>query len=100
MFRRQAQKRSPALLLLLDVQRVSAQPRGILFDLQFLPTAFAAEGVIQVAGLLAGEVHNLEFSLTFGHGLNSLSNSGGGACWVFEGPQTPRNLTSNGLDGS
>lgn len=77
---------SARLLLFLNVNRVLSQTGAVLLDLQFLTTAFAAQGVVIVPSFLANEVHNFQFLFAFCHGLRlsqEKNRSRVGTDWSF-----------------
>jgi hypothetical protein len=58
------------LLFLFRVQRVLAQARAVLLELQLLAAHLAPQRVIVIAGFLANEKHGFDFlfALTLSHG--------------------------------
>ena len=67
--------RTQKLLPLLVMQRVLPQPRGVLLNLEFLPTGLAAERVVHVPGLCADQMNNFQLPLTLRHDLLSAGSA-------------------------
>ena len=53
------------LLLLLDMQRMFAEARGVLLQLQLLATRASSQGVVVVAGFFAHEEYGFQLFLLF-----------------------------------
>src|SRR5262245_45761824 len=66
--RTRAGQRPPTLLLLLRVERVLAETRAVLLQLELLAAGLPPQDVVLVARLFADEENDFGFLLTLGHG--------------------------------
>ena len=62
-----------ALLLLLNMNGVSAKPRAILLNTQLFSTWLTTDGVVVITGFLTNEEHDFFFLLRLGHSYETLT---------------------------